>query len=302
MSHDATPSATPRTILLATDLGPRSDRALDRALLLARHWNARLIAVTVLDPDAAQTRDILAGSHPPAWYRAEEPEASARRQLGDAAGTAGVQVTTRVEQGDVGEALLRIAQAEDCDLIVTGVARHEILGRIALGSTVEWLARHSPVPVLAVRQRARHDYRNLLAASDFSDSSRHALESAAAMFPQAALSLLHGFDVPYLGLRDTGREDAIAQVAEQAKRDADQFLRQLQLPASDKPVRTIVERGDPAYLVRLYAQQYPVDLVVLGSHGRSALYDIVIGSVARRILELAPVDTLIVRAPDAGGR
>lgn len=302
MSEFPTTPAVPRAILLATDLGPRSDRALDRALLLAQRWNARLVALTVVDPDAVQMQDILAGRRPPAWYRAQDPADAAERHLREDAAAAGVEIATRVEEGEVGEKILQVAQAEGCELIVTGVARHEILGRVALGSTVEWLARHSPQPVLAVRQRARQSYRNLLAASDFSDSSRHAMETAAAMFPDAALTLLHGFDVPYLGLRDSGRDASIAQADAQARQESERFLAQVRLPASDKPVRTVIEHGDPAYLARLYARQYPTDLVVLGSHGRSALYDIVIGSVARRILELAPIDTLIVRDPHAGGR
>ncbi len=52
---------TPRHILLATDLSSRSDRALDRAVRLAREWDARLVALTVVDPE--RDRELVVGPY-----------------------------------------------------------------------------------------------------------------------------------------------------------------------------------------------------------------------------------------------
>ncbi|MFN5481402.1 MAG: universal stress protein, partial [Brevundimonas sp.] len=49
MTDARTPPATPRTLLLATDLSSRCDRALDRAASLAARWDARLIVVNVIE-------------------------------------------------------------------------------------------------------------------------------------------------------------------------------------------------------------------------------------------------------------
>lgn len=299
MNEPVWKSGVPRTILLATDLSARSDRALDRAVLLARAWKARLVALTVVEDSQVLAQQVALGDPPP-WYRPRDPREVAAAQLRADAAASDVDIDIRVEQGNAGEWILDVAQAEGCSLIVTGVARREALGRAVLGSTVDRLVRHARVPVLVVQRRARQDYRGLLAASDWSSSSRYALQAATELFPQATLTVLHGFDVPFLGMMDTRRDDAIEQAGEQARAEGMEFLRQCRLPGGAGDVRLVVERGDPAQLLPQYAQQHPADLAVLGTHGRSALFDIVLGSVARRILEASPIDTLVVRDPRAG--
>ena len=63
MNAPAWTQGPPETILLATDLSSRCDRALDRAADLAKRWRARLVVLTVLEPDAAGTCPA-GGSHP----------------------------------------------------------------------------------------------------------------------------------------------------------------------------------------------------------------------------------------------
>jgi Universal stress protein family len=60
-----------------------------------------------------------------------------------------------VEEGKPIDVILRAAKALGGDLIVTGIARDETLGRFGLGTTVDRLLRRSKVPVLIVKQRVR---------------------------------------------------------------------------------------------------------------------------------------------------
>src|SRR3546814_20467910 len=68
-----------------------------------------------------------------------------------------------------------------------------------LGDTVDRLIRKYPVPVLIVRDRAFEPYHTMLVATDFSESSRVALETAIRFFPDTGLSLFHAYDVPFDG-------------------------------------------------------------------------------------------------------
>lgn len=289
----------PRSVLLASDLGARSDRALDRAVQLVRAWDARLVVATVVE-DGAGRVDALALRDPPDWYRGEDPVAAVERQLLEETSALGVRASLRVERGQPDERLLEVAREEDCGLVVTGVARHEALGRTVLGSTVDRLARRSPVPVLVVRGRARAPYRRMVVASDWSASSEHALRTATTLFPDTAITVLHGYEVPMAGLIDTLRDEMLATAREQALADGREFVERCRLPGGASSVSLVVERGDPSVLLRLYASQYPVDLAVVATHGRSALFDVLIGSVAQRLVEDSPVDTLVVRDPRAG--
>ncbi|KAF1696099.1 universal stress protein [Pseudoxanthomonas koreensis] len=286
----------PRAILLASDLGPRSDRALDRAIRLARDWDARLVVATVVEHTAEEERAMLLRD-PPGWYRAEDPAHAAERRLLEDVSARGVQVSLRVERGQPAECLLQVAAEEGCGLVVTGVARHEALGRMVLGSTVDRLARRSPVPVLVVRNRAHAPYRRMVVASDWSASAERAFQAATSLFPDAATSVLHGFEVPMVGLLDTARDETIARVRDEAMAEGRAFVERCRPASGAGSVSLVVERSDPATLLRLYAGQFPVDLAVVGTHGRSALSGVMLGSVARRVLEESPVDTLVVPDP-----
>jgi len=60
---------------------------------------------------------------------------------------------------------------------------------------------------------------------------------------------------------------------------------------------TFVEQGHPVQLVREYVRDKGADLVVLGTHGRGAMLEALVGSTAKSILSSLPCDALVVRAP-----
>ncbi len=293
--------ATPRHILLATDLSSRSDRALDRAVLLARDWQARLLALTVVEPEPVESRlAVLARASGEAAGTSRRALAE-RRLRADLAGEGALPLVPRVEQGAVTDTVLTVAAAEGSGLIVTGVARNEALSRVVLGSTVDALARRSPVPLLVVRNRARESYRQVVVASDFSPASRHSLRTAAALFPGATLTLFHAFDNPYPAIGGVDpvqvRSDGLAR----AEREAEAFIRSCELPAEvTQGLRTWLEHGDVGLLLHHHGQANPADLVVLGTRQRGGVLGLLLGSAAQRALEIAENDVLVVpgAAPD----
>jgi nucleotide-binding universal stress UspA family protein len=275
-------------------LSCRCDRALDRAAGLAKQWQAKLLVVHVLDPREGfiQQRHL---DDLPSWRRPPDrkllAEARVRRDLPDDFGP----VTVRVEEGDPAAKIDEIARTEACDLIITGVARDETLGRSFLGTTVDRLVRRTPVPILIVKSRMK-PYREIVVATDFSESSRHALNAAATFFPHAALTLLHAFEVPFAGFLDKGdMRDQLGVLEQEA---GDRFAAASALTEDQRrTLRVLVEYGPPERMIRAYMQEKGVDLVALGTHGRSAVFDVLIGSTAKRILEAAPADALLVREP-----
>lgn len=282
---------TTRTILLATDLSCRCDRALDRATMLAVEWRARLVVLHVI-----AVQDM--GRDVPSWRRTADPLAVAReRVLSDIEGTTGVNVEVIVEVGEPAPVILDAVKRHRADLVVTGVARDEALGRMLLGSTVESLARKSSVPLLVVKSRPTAPYRTVVVASDFSDGSRHALEMAATLLPDAQLILFHAHDVSYesfVGDRTLSREAARRNAIEESR----SFLAASPaLASSGRVVETLCEYGEVTGLLNDFTRARPVDLVVLGSHGRTGLADILLGSVARRLLDQLPLDVMVVRKP-----
>ena len=292
----------PRTLLLATDMSARCDRALDRAVQLARQWQARLVTLTVVDAGTLSSERVRA-TPLPSWATApDDPMQRAFQRLRRDAFAEDVEIVARVEEGKVGEVLARVAAEEDAGLILTGIARNESLGRTVLGSTVDWLARHATVPVLVVRDRVRGAYRNVVVASDFSASSRLALDASLALFPGVETTLFHAFDVPFAGMMDTSRASAIESARNAALAEGARLLDDTPLTSEQRArIRLMAEQGEPVRLTYEYARDHDADLIALGTHGRSGLFNILIGSVARLILETAATDVLLVRDPHAAG-
>ena len=151
---------------------------------------------------AASRRACTAGTPPgsdqPAWRQVTDPLQSARsRVLDDLGEHANLDIDIVVDHVEAVDLIQEAASRSGCELIITGMARDETLGRFFLGSTVNALARKTDVPVLVVKSRPRQPYSHVIVATDFSDGSRCALESALALFPIAEITLFHAFGIVY---------------------------------------------------------------------------------------------------------
>ncbi|MCD9088378.1 universal stress protein [Stenotrophomonas sp. SY1] len=292
-------SPPPTSILLATDLSARGDRALARALQLARQWKARLVVATVLpDNNATELLAQLLPAAPPLDENLTRPVAEQRlRRLFEGEVT-DVAVDVRVGQGHVGRAILQLAAEEDCGLIITGIASDPLFELPMVGSSVLWLTRHSTLPVLIVHDRVRGPYRNLALASDFSDSAEQAARCALDLFgPPLQLSLVHALESPGSVLLTGDREALQEQERSGAREQAQALLAGLRPLLGQAHVSKLIEPGDPARMLTEHARAADMELVIVATHGRSALFDLLIGSVARRLVETLETDTLLVRDP-----
>lgn len=293
----------PKRILLATDLSARSDRALDRAASLATLWGAELIVVHAM-PEPSD--DLGAEQTLRSWRRSGDARTLAawrvQADIGDVVPNLNPRVV--VGQGDPADLILQTAESHECDLIVTGVARDELFGRLVLGSAVDRLLRRSPVPLLVVRKRGRQPYRHIVVATDFSASSRYALQSAMRAFPQQMLGIFHAYDAPLSGfVSDKGEHQQ--QFRDIAAEEAATFLAGLDFSGlMGQQPEVLLHYGAPDQVLSAYANDEDVDLVVMATHGRTALADVLIGSVAGRLVDAVPCDVLVIRAPrqDSGGK
>lgn len=278
----------PGQLLLATDLSARSDRAMDRAAQLAAEWRAELIVINVLDPAAAPDQALarIGGASD------EELMAAARQQLQRDTRGLPVRATLHVVRGtDAAARIVETAAANRTGLIVTGVARNEILGRFVLGSTVEQLARTLPRPLLIVRNRASGAYQRIVVATDFSEPSRGALRAVAALFPGRELILYHAREMVMDGLAKPAqpRSDFDTEL-----RECSAFLAGTALAAGVR-VRLVIEHGPVEVALARYVRENDIELVAMGSRGRGGIMSLLLGNTAALLIDWLPCDTLLVR-------
>lgn len=288
--QDAPSGGAPRSLLLATDLSCRGDRALDRAVMLAAAWGARLRLLHVQESDEPEQ-----GTGP---LPGRSARALAERALREAARDREIDAEIVLDRGSPAEAILQRAVELDCDLVVTGIARSGGLARSLLGTTVERLVHRAPMPVLVVKTRPLGAYRKLVAASDFSASSAHALQQALRMFPDAHVTLAHAYRVPFEGFisRDANEDEILAQ----ARRDCAAFLPGLGVaPDALARMECLIRYGSPESVVGTHVWENESDLAVMGTHGRSGSFGVLMGSTAERLLASLPCDVMVVREPRA---
>lgn len=274
--------ATRKPILLATDMTARCDRAFDRALMLAKLWETRLIVLHVLDPKQAKKKGLV-------------PK-EARVQLEEELPETDVDVQFIIEMGHIGELVIETAKREHCGLIVTGVAHYDGFSDVFLGSPVDHIVRHADVPVLIIKRKPVKPYRSILIATDFSDCSMTALNSAADMFPEVPLHLVHAYNVPYSGWL---KSDQVAKdIGSEEEKLMERFLAQTTISnATFKRLKASNEKGELGVALFHKIKEVKPDLVVLGTHGRSGFMRASMGNNARVLLGWLKQDVMMVRDP-----
>lgn len=286
------PPGPPKVILVGTDLSCRCDRALERAIGLANEWGARLIAATIVEPEPEHMLE------PKGRKRPLTPVERARRTLEAHLATSGASAEILVATGDPAAELQAIAAKERCDLMVVGVGRNDMLGGLLLGGTAKRLIRNLSIPMLVVHDRPAGPYRNIIVATDRSQGAREALLVSAAFFPRAHLTLFHARDVPLAARHATAavppetdydlRSHMLAEIIADPRVSTDLAAR----------LDLAIETGAPERLISEFAEDHFADLTVVGSHGHGALFEAIIGSTERKLLETHSGDLLIVASED----
>lgn len=135
---------------------------------------------------------------------------------------------------------------------------------------------------------------------DFSQASRAALEEAADLARRygSELTLLHVFEP-----RGADTMAMMPEVVEQTRVELARLLGGWKAEAegiSGGTVHARVETGAAAREIVRFAEEAGCHLIVMGTHGRSGLRRLVIGSVAEKVIREAPCHVLVVRPPAKG--
>jgi nucleotide-binding universal stress UspA family protein len=288
----------PACILVATDFSAHARHAADRAALVAHETSAALVLLHVMPGDTlAQLRAWLGAGHV-AETRLHE---QARAQLDELVQRLHAQrplpVAVQLKAGPVIDELMAEADARGAGLIALGARGIGFMRRLVLGSTAERLMRRTTRPLLVVRQTPHEPYRSVLVALDFSAWSAGTLQAAREVAPNALLTLLTVYQVPYEDkLRLAGvDETTFSHYREQARVQATQRLHALAGQAGLVPGswRACVVEGEAAFRIVEKEQEFDCDLVAVGKHGTSMTVDLLLGSVTQHLVAEGSGDLLI---------
>ncbi|MDX1501741.1 MAG: universal stress protein [Thermoanaerobaculia bacterium] len=292
-----------RRILVATDFSETADSGLEWALEMARVHGAELLLVHgLMLPN--QATDFLPS--PPDY--SEEIRAAARGRLERAADSArerGVVVSAELRLGIPSETVLEAAEESQADLVVIGTRGLTGIQHLLLGSTAERVVQRSVCPVLTVHPGDvdRHrPVRKIVLPTDFSAASDHAVETTLELLrprlDDAELVLLHVYHLPF-EYTAYGTVPTALDYFKDVEGSAQERLEELAEPLRGRglTVHTSAREGYPPEVIVEAAEELEADLLALGTHGRSGLAHLLLGSTAERVVQRAPCPVLTVRRP-----
>lgn len=279
------------TILVPTDGSDCADLALDHVADIARRYDATVHVLHVLDVrDLEKAPDV----------EPFEDDAAALIEAAESGIDADVGTVTSVSTGYPDQEIRDYADQIEADMIAMGSHGRTGVRRFVLGSIAEKVLRLSDVPVLTVTESevGTLPYENVLVPTDGSRGADAAVDPAASL-ATAYDATVHGLSV--VDTRALGadvRSDVLVDSLEDNARTA---LDDLEVDLVDRDVdevRKEVMFGMPYQSIQNYVEDNAVDLVVMGTHGRTGLDRYLLGSVTEKLVRTSPVPVLSVRIPE----
>ena len=275
------------------------------AVVLAGRCNAALRLVHVVEPH--HLYQII--SHPmAAKNNLEEVVQQAGRKLQEIVAScelAHLRVEYEVHMGKPFVEIILAARAWRADLIVVGGPSQQ--QSHFLGSNAERVIRKAPVPVLVARKPLDAKAQCFLVPTDFSSGAQKAAKEALVLARSfgGRIFFLHVLDMTPLYAYDSGGDIAaslsmLKLTPEDFETDWESFLSSLVLEMVLEKIawEKHTEEGRAAKTIVERAQAIHADAIVMGTHGRSGLEQMLLGSVAEAVARTASCPVLTVR-PEA---
>lgn len=269
------------SILAITDFSTQAEHALDRAALVAVAHQATLRILYF-------TESATHGFLNPGGRLAQRARQLARRH----------EITVDPVTRTCSSISDIVKEARSADLFVVDERRQPMFSSLWRGTEVAQLLRRCPCPVLVVKQAASKDYRSLLVATDFTADSQALVRYCTGFQSQSEMELFHARRAinnahPTLGKSALERETAFRQ-------ETDRVLQGRQFELTDSfdtrlsRVDWVHGDFDPARQTLVRQKTSGADLVVVGKERRSLLAELLMGSVAQRLVDTSDVDVLVV--------
>jgi nucleotide-binding universal stress UspA family protein len=283
------------SMLFPTDGSDEADRALGFVLDIAAAHDATVHILSVADTN---TRSVASSDSGLVDVLAEECERVVR-DAGEQARSRDISVIETAVRGEPYSTITEYATDHGINLIAMSTKGRSAFGRFILGSVATKVIRTTDVPVLTMRPEATaaHPFSDVLVATDGSTSAEAGLNEAVGL-AAAESATLHAVSVVELGSYGPDAHASLnIETFEQRAEDAVSVASQVGAEAN-VDVRTMVDFGEVHAKILQAIETMDVDIVVLGTHGRTGFDRYLLGSIAEKVVRTSPIPVLTVREPN----
>jgi nucleotide-binding universal stress UspA family protein len=295
------PNPTANPVLIATDLTEASDVALVRGHAHAQAIGAPFVVCHVV-ADVLRHHPLFPQRNEADVLKAAEVVRRAAELVTEHVGrvlrVGADAYTVEIETGNAEDEIVRVAEEQKASMVVIGGKPREGVEKV-LGHVAERVVRYAHVPVLVARPG--HHTRKILVATDFSDGSKPALELAKSIMATGVEgTLLHVMQRPSTFLVDVAGpfgspwmpvpKSAIDELESLGKKTLESIAKQYGFANS------VQLEGEPAEVIAERAHFLDVEMILMGSRGRTGLARLVLGSTAEKVIRASECSVLVTRS------
>jgi hypothetical protein len=187
------------------------------------------------------------------------------------------------------------------DMIIMGRRGRTGLKRLMMGSVTAKVIGHAPCNVLVVPRAAKVEMKSILVASDGSRHSDAAAMEAVSIAKRCGAKLTVMSVVPSESISPFDIVHSEMQrglITDKEQKAAECNIKNIKDMAEKEGIgiEGLIQEGKPYEAIVSTATEKNIDLIVVGSHGRTGLEKLLMGSVTERVIGLAPCAVLIVKA------
>jgi nucleotide-binding universal stress UspA family protein len=276
-------------ILVAIDGSEPSKNALRQAFKFAfdeKMW----ITVVAIDPPYEGDLDLLGvGNIRDALKGRGEKILAESRKI---AAEEHASIKTRHEEGLVYEKIINVANDERCDLIVMGRSGTGSIEMSFMGSVTAKVIGHFSGRSLVVPGGAEVGWNNILVATDGSAYSNAALNEAI-NYASSYGGHLHVVHVVYINDEFL---TAAPGIVEKMISKAKESLAEVKKMTSSLGISATfyVREGEPYRALVDLAKELNIDTIIMGSHGRTGIKRLLMGSVTSRVIGYSSCPVMVV--------
>lgn len=265
-------------MLIPTDGSKFSEGAIREAINLAKNCSSKIFVLSVVEMNP-EFEALAPGL-------VEKTEKETRQHLESVKSRAskeGVDCEIIVHEGEEPhQYIVDEAAKRKVEMIIMGRRGRTGLKRLMMGSVTARVIGHSPCKVLVIPETAKVSYKNILVATDGSKYSD------AAALEAISIAKRCGSDLIALSV---ATKDKDLQSAKKSVEKISQIAEKEGLK-----VKTLTPRGIPYNVIVETAEKKNADIIVVGSHGRTGIERLLMGSVTERVIGHANCAVLVVKA------
>ena len=282
-----------RKLLVAVDGSESSKNALRQAIRFTDKGRCGDVTVLTVLPPYEGELELTGFRNFKESFR--EPGEKILSEAAKIAKEEGVQVPAILEEGNIHEVVIDVAESRDCGLIVMGRRGLTKVERAFMGSVTARVIGYSPIDVLVMPSDSPLKWDTILLAVDGSPYSELAANRAISMAQNCGSG-----ELKVLSVVDVSDEffaqapDVVDKMIEKAKETVEAVKKKAK--GANIEAETLVREGETHKKIIETAKELGADVICMGSHGRTGLRRLLMGSVTEKVIGNAPCPVLVVKS------